>query len=335
MSAPADSSFAAVRPWPVVPPPQPGESLSSWLARIGQEYGLAGDQLLGSDGPAAMGTDVTLDEDPPDDLVAWLSRKTGQAPRRIRAMTLSGFVPFLLDGVAPPAACLATYVAGTRLITGPDERIVKTKTLPWIDRTWTEQWACSACLEADDAPYRRLSWYLPWMLTCPLHGAFLNRVLVQPGRTWDVMEERPFGRAPPEEDLLRLDRATHQAVTRGIVETATGRIAGGIWVRLLRAVIEELAHVVPDGSPRGMGIAEVWADVGVAPPTARERACSYEALPPRFKLRRMRAAALALERARSVLTDWMDGNALPWLDPEADAVRRSLTARGAGARWPA
>jgi len=100
-------------------------------------------------------------------------------------------------------------------------------------------------------------------------------------------------------------------------------------------VIEELAYVVPDGSPRGAGIAELWADVGVTPPSVRERACPYEALPPQFKLRRMRAAALVLERARSVLTDWMDGNALPWLDPEADAVRRGLTAQGAGSVRPA
>lgn len=100
-------------------------------------------------------------------------------------------------------------------------------------------------------------------------------------------------------------------------------------------MIEELAYVVPDGSPRGAGIAELWADVGVTPPSVRERACPYEALPPQFKLRRMRAAALVLERARSVLTDWMDGNALPWLDPEADAVRRGLTAQGAGSVRPA
>ena len=43
--------------------------------------------------------------------------------------------------------------------------------------------------------------------------------------------------------------------------------------------------------------------------------CPYEASPPRFKLRRMRAAAFVLERARSLPTDWMDGNALPWLGP--------------------
>lgn len=335
MTAPSSGPFTAVRPWPVVPPLRPGECLSSWLARIGREYGLAGEQLLGSDGPAATETGVALDEAPPDELVAWLARKTGQAPRRIRAMTLSGHVPFLLDGVTPPAACLVAYVAGTRLITRPDEPIVRTKTLPWIDRTWTGQWACRACLEADEAPYRRLSWHLPWTLTCPVHGIFLTRALVLPGRTWSVIEERPFGRVTPEADLLRLDRTTHQAVTRGIVETPAGRIAGGTWVRLLRAVIEELASVVPDGSPRGAGIAELWADVGMTPPTARERACPYEALPPRFKLRRMRAAALVLERARSVLTGWMDGNALPWLDPEADAVRRGLTTQGAGSVWPA
>ncbi|MHA7065903.1 hypothetical protein [Azospirillum argentinense] len=64
------------------------------------------------------------------------------------------------------------------------------------------------------------------------------------------------------------------------------------------------------------------------------RRCPYEALPPWFKLRRMRAAAVVLERARSVLTDWMDGNVLPWLNSEADAMRRILAAQGTGSLWP-
>ncbi|CAO3456186.1 hypothetical protein [Azospirillum argentinense] len=48
----------------------------------------------------------------------------------------------------------------------------------------------------------------------------------------------------------------------------------------------------------------------------------------------MRAAAVVLERARSVLTDWMDGNVLPWLNSEADAMRRILAAQGTGSLWP-
>ncbi len=63
-------------------------------------------------------------------------------------------------------------------------------------------------------------------------------------------------------------------------------------------------------------------DIGNAPPPPALRPPPYETLPPQQKLKRMRGAALAIERARSLLTDWMEGNGLTVVDPEADAMRR-------------
>lgn len=322
MTGAAESSFVAKRPWPVVPPSQPDESLSSWLDRIGREYGLDGEALLRSGGFEEIGAGVDVDRAPPDDLVEWLSWKTEQSPHRLRAMTLSGYAPSLLDGVAPPAATLTVYVRQTRLISRPEERIVVAEAVPWIDVRWIGMWGCTACLKTDETPYRRLHWRLPWMLTCPLHSRFLEQIVLFPDSRWIIVEGQSFGRVPLEAELLHLDHMTHQAVTRGRVNTSDGQIAGGTWVRLLRAVIEELARFPPDDTPRGQGIAELWADLGVKPPTVNMSTGPYEALSPKLKLRFMRGAALAVKRSQSLLTDWMEGNGSAMLDYEADVSRR-------------
>lgn len=311
------------RSWPVVPPPQPDESLSSWLARIGGEYGLNGQDLFEPGWRAEYHTDVNLDGNPPESLVRWLAQKTGHRPRRIRAMTLSGYVPFLLDGLTPTATPLTSYVSRFRLMSRLGEPIVAIEAVPWMDTNWGMMWGCAACLAADAVPYRRRRWLLPWMLTCPSHGRFLEKILFASNGRWVVIESQLFGRAPLETELLRLDRMTHQAVTRGEVDTANGRILGGVWIRLLRAVIEELARLPSDATPRGRGIAELWADLDVGLPTANMPTGPYESLSPKLKLRLMRGAALAVERSYSLLTDWMEGNGPAMLDREADALRQS------------
>jgi len=321
-----ESLFETERPWPVVPPPQPDESLSSWLGRIGREYGLSGEELLQPVESEKFKVGVDLDENPPDALVGWLSDKTGQATDRIRAMTLSGYVPTLLDGLAPQTATLTGYVSRIRLISRLDEPVVGLDITPWIDHRWGTAWGCTACLAGDAFPYRRLHWRLPWMLTCPIHKCFLRQALVEAGYGWLPIAS-PLNRVPLEAELVHLDHATYQAVTLGRVNKPDGQILGGVWVRLLRAVIEEVARFPPDATPRGTGIAELWDDLGIRPLGTEARACPYEALPPRIKLRLLRVAALAMERARSLLTEWMEGNGLSVLDREVDALRRGWMKR--------
>ena len=223
----AGGSLGPPRSWPVVPPPWPDESLSNWLERVGGEYGLSGRDLLDPGWRAVFRTDAGLDGNPPEPLVCWLARKTGQRPRRIRAMTLSGYVPFLLDGLTPTAAPLTSYVSRFRLMSRLGEPIVGIETVPWMDMHWGMMWGCTACLAADAVPHRRRYWLLPWMLTCPLHGRFLEKVVFVPNGRWAVVESQLFGRGPLEAELLRLDRMTHQAVTLGEVEVSEGQIPGG------------------------------------------------------------------------------------------------------------
>jgi hypothetical protein len=330
MSGFVENPFEAARPWPVVPPPQPDESLSSWLGRIGREYGLTGEELLQPVGSEKFEAGADLDGDPPDALVGWLSYSTGQAPDHIRAMTLSGYVPTLLDGLTPQTGTLTGYVSRIRLISRLDEPVAGLEITPWIDHRWGAAWGCTACLEEDTFPYRRLHWRLPWMLTCPTHECFLRRVLVEAGHGW-LLIDSPFDRVPLEAELVHLGRATGQAVTLGHVNMPGGRIPGGVWVRLLRAAIEEVARFPPDTTPRGTGIAELWDDLGIRSLGTEARACPYEALPPKIKLRLLRVTALAMERARSLLTGWMEGNGPAVLDREVDALRRG---RPAPARAP-
>lgn len=116
--------------------PQPDESPSSWLGRIGREYGLTWEELLQPVGSEKFEAGTDLDGDPPDALVGWLSYSTGQAPSRIRAMTLSGYVPTLLDGLTPQTGTLTGYVSRIRLISRLDEPVAGLDITPWIDHRW-------------------------------------------------------------------------------------------------------------------------------------------------------------------------------------------------------
>ena len=298
-------------PWPVVPPPLPRETLPSWLQRIASVYGLVIAELLGRRHCLTGGWPLAGAAPQADDL-AWLSDKTGYPFETIRAMTPASLVPALLDGLAFPQANLAHCLGRFGLLTRPERRGVRKEAAPWIDTRWIGQWGCLGCLEEDPLPYRRFIWDLPWMLTCPRHGTFLRRTLVWPGRGW--MPTAPaIARSRPDALLLRLDALTLEAVTHGSVALTHTTIKGGAWVRLLRATLEEVCCFAQDTSALGDRLADLWTEAGLRQPWGAVRELPYEVLSHAHKVQVMLVAALAIDHAQSLVTEWMEGPMAPML----------------------
>ena len=303
-------------PWPVVPPPLPGEILTSWLQRMASVYGLVIVELLGRHHRLTGGWPLAGAAPQADDL-AWLSDKTGYSFETIRAMTPVSLVPVLLDGFAFPQANLAHCIDRFGLLTRLGRPGARKETAPWIDTQWIGQWGCVGCLEEDPLPYRRFIWDLPWMLTCPRHGTFLRRVLVWPGRGW--MPTAPaIARGRPDASLVRLDTLTLEAVTRGSVALTHTMIEGGTWVRLLRAALEEVCRFAQDTSALGNRVADLWTEAGFRQPWGAVRELPYEFLSHAHKVQVMLVAALAIDHAQSLVTDWMEGPMALMLTPGAD-----------------
>lgn len=82
--------MTAARRWPVHPPPEQGEALTSWLRRIASRYGADLDDLVSDLGfwPGVAGD---LDTCPPDGFACELSERTGLDVEQIRRMSLSGW----------------------------------------------------------------------------------------------------------------------------------------------------------------------------------------------------------------------------------------------------
>ena len=167
--------------WPLHPQPQPDESLASWVFRLAQAYDMTWEEVF----PYALGTEVltddVLDREPPMSLVQELSLRTRVQPERLWAMTLAGYVPWLIDTLdVNDAACLSTYATQYQTLLNRQtpwmsKGLYNRKTgqydLPWLGATKTsDQALCLACLLSDRVPYLRLFWRLSLMGSCPIHG---------------------------------------------------------------------------------------------------------------------------------------------------------------------
>ena len=83
------------------------------------------------------------------------------------------------------------------------------------------------------------------MTTCPIHKLLLQRIIIfHRLENWKVqyyfteyhVTTTPYALS----SLCDMDYITLQAVTKGIVEVPSGSLHGGVWIRILRTLLEEL-----------------------------------------------------------------------------------------------
>lgn len=142
--------------WPSRPPLLPGESLSSWFARVAESNALSAGQLYRAALPGAHLYSIDLDRAPCRDLLSALSDHTGHPVQRLQQATFSRWAGTVFDR--------------------DDGR----RKLPWLPpgggpkgRSCGHQY-CPQCLAEGPAPYFRLRWRLSFVTVCERHGALLQ-----------------------------------------------------------------------------------------------------------------------------------------------------------------
>ena len=97
--------------FPLRPPPLPEEALSSWMARLAAALGGQNDDILvaGFDRPVL--TDDQRDVQPPRTLLTRLAARTTVSVEALRAMTVEGYVPLLIDQLTPAPDLMQTYTS--------------------------------------------------------------------------------------------------------------------------------------------------------------------------------------------------------------------------------
>ncbi|WP_133676387.1 TniQ family protein [Aquamicrobium defluvii] len=278
---------------PIHPQPLPQEALSSWLWRLADAY----DMGVGEFAEAALGInrpDIELaDFWPSAPLIQKLAERTGVAIGRIRAMTMAAYVPYLVDSLSPRGDIFPAYCCQFGIFENPALRVRPARAaswLPWIsgDLADGKMIGCIECLRSDRQRFGRLHWRASWMASCPKHGVLLQAA--SPAE----QSEYPVSRETATE-LAAIDELTLQAVTKGRVQLPDGRIVhGGLWLRVLRGVIDEICR------PRCMKdvarpiIEAAWEAAGLPYRHALGRWGIYEKLGRLERANVLKVAALAI-----------------------------------------
>ena len=290
---------------PLQPQPRPGEALTSWLGRLAAIYGLPVRQLLRHNlgavsallDDAAVGD---LDWDPPLALLEALAERTGTEPGELRLMTVGGWVPWLadtLDAERGPEA-FSTYVRQDSVLLCPGEAgaNVVGRWLPWLpaERTnrRTARRVCPACA-ADPGHATPLTATIPLMLSCPKHCCRLEA-------EGDIILASAMGQPPPRRaasgHLLALDRLTWEGMTTGTVTLPRRPVHVGVWLRMLRTLLDEVSISTSRVRQRSVtALEQIWDATEWSPRAGLNVWRPYEALGAQRQQAMLEAAACALD----------------------------------------
>lgn len=184
-------------------------------------------------------SDAELDLNPPSHLLDELAKRTGLEQRRVSAMTMAGWVPWLFDSLTPAPDTYETYVHQLSVLLPAARRQIYTprKWQPWLAETRVLR-GCRECLES--GPTILLFWQLPLMASCPAHRRRLETYEGHPADYIRWAAPAHDQRELPKSSAL-MDRRTWQAITTGSVDLPRRSVHAGVWFRLLRTLLDELS----------------------------------------------------------------------------------------------
>lgn len=293
--------------WPLHPQPARHESLSSWVGRVGQLYGLSvGDLLRHNLGPASAlaqcSSDQDLDWDPPPAVLGALADRTGVPVGELRARTIAGWVPWLLDSLEQAGQDgFETYVRqhSVLLSRGARRYVVERRWRPWIPEWPTTRplrRVCPACASSSDRG-TRLTAMLPLMLSCVEHGA---RLKPEVDVTLAVIAGEQAPLEPVSRAVAAMDRRTDEGLRDGTVTLPRRRVHVGLWFRLLRTLLDELTASRSRLSQASIATLDrIWSATGHPWRAGLSAWRPYEQLDPRRQQQLLEAAATAMELAES------------------------------------
>ena len=285
--------------WPLHPHPFNEESLLSWLARVASCYEFTIDDLLKYD-LGFHGDPNVLNVNAPDELLRSLSNRTGVDEQKIRALTLASWEPLLFNDITEKESDFESYVHHYSLLLPLNKRtkyLPKKLWKPWLPKQLTVSKACPECIKSKPVDVMSLAWCLPLMLSCPIHQRMLRECYCYQGchMYWTKKESEsiiPFSSA-----INTMDQRTWSALTRGQVALPRRTIHGGVWLRLLRTLLDELHIPIPHAHPLSANIANIWESaLGLAPRHGRAHWQLYELLPIDIQQFTLMVAATAIEQ---------------------------------------
>ena len=274
--------------------------MSSWLNRVAVCYQMDMIDLLEHDLGLGLGQVDDLDTAPPLSLLTALSRRSGIELDQLRCMSFAGWVPWLLDSLddrVPSVLEIYTFQFSVLLPRRNRKTRSITRWRAWLPSQPSRR-ACPICLNDPASQAVLLAWKLPLMLSCPLHGCWLESYWGVPGRFlgWENADAAP---RTASDAIAAMDRCTWQALTTGYVELPCRRIHAGVWFRLLRTLLDELNTPLSHCGAHAGYIRHVWERCGHPLRAGQSLWRPYEILNPAVQLKMLEAAATAIDLIES------------------------------------
>ncbi|MCE3238817.1 MAG: transposase [Gammaproteobacteria bacterium] len=291
--------------WPLHPQPHSEESLLSWLTRIAKCYDFTLDELLQHD-LGFQGDLRDLNMNAPDWLLSLLSKRTGVSEETIRALTVLSWVPLLLDDLTAQEVDFGFYVNHYSLLLPSHKRKKpqpKSPWKPWVGTLpFTISKACPLCLKDKQVSILYLVWYLPLMLSCPVHKCLLQQCHISyPGYPIYFINENAAPIFAPAA-IHVMDQRTWSALTTGQVALPHRTIHGGVWLRLLRTLLNELHLPISSMGPAHVkDIAGIWTSLGLNFRCGMANWKPYEVLPAKIQEQTLMASATAMAKIENRL----------------------------------
>lgn len=243
-----------------------------------------------------------LDSSPPMPLLMTLAQRSGIELDRLRGMSLDGWTPWLFDSLDMVPSALETYVFQLSVLLPVRSRKAHLISSITSWRAWLPiqpiKRACPLCLrDPVDHPIL-LAWMLPLMLSCPLHGCWLEPYWGLPGYFlgW---EHDPCTPREASELISAMDRRTWQALTTGFVELPRRRVHAGVWFRLLRTLLDEVNTPISHCGSYGWNIRHIWERCDQSLRAGQSQWHPYEILPLAVQLQMLEATATAIHMVES------------------------------------
>ena len=246
--------------WPIHPAPVVGETLFSWLSRIAEEYDLSLHDLI----LIHLGWKFKIDDliiNPPDQFIRLVSQKTGYDFPIVKAMTLSGLFPWAVDDKEFIDADFSLYVNQFPILLSDGIHQYQPRGWhPWVIEYPLNR-ACPECVQ--ESPVMYLAWKLPFTMTCHKHSCLLLPCWA-PNDHFCFIQDYLKQVEPPSKELVQMDKHTWEALCTNKVSLPNRKISAGIWFRILRRIIHEIA--IPPGrcsKKEGELIFKVWDASGL------------------------------------------------------------------------
>ena len=241
---------------PIHPPAEPGEALSSWIARIARTYLMSPAEFTATLAGKYMRA-REVDASPRPTLIEALADRTGVAPELIRMMTVDGVADALYRAVEFSAI-------GTVLI--PPSMRTGSPYAPHVRRWYfgpPPVRGCAACLKDAGQNFAfPLAWRVSLAICCPTHGMLLGRC--------DPIAWRTASRSAPAAKQLAPLATEHEvkhdtrlaAALRGDkVQVRAGAVDAATWLAGLLQLDHELGLPglmlqLPADSRRELGLTD-------------------------------------------------------------------------------